>query len=121
MNRTSRNPHDTQRTVAWLCALALLGSLTAAGAAPATESTLSTTLCGTLKNLVPDVRSSTPVGAQAQLVMALAEAYEANPTQLRQVKTEIDSVASTNCAAERDALLAALKTQSLSEALHSPE
>jgi len=99
------------------CALLLSGGVALADA-QASDSALSTTVCGALKTLVPDVRTSSPEGAQAQLVMALAEACQSNPQQLRQVKSEIDTLASANCAAERDALLIALKTQSLSEALH---
>jgi hypothetical protein len=102
-------------------ALALLvaGSASALADAPAgADGSLPATLCGALKSLVPDLRTSSPEGAQAQLVMTLVETYQSNPQQLRRVKSEIDSVASANCAAERDALLAALKTQTLSDALH---
>ncbi len=78
---------------------------------------MSQTLCALLKQLNPQVKTYKPEGARAQLVMAVAEKYETDAKQLRQVRAQIDQLTSSSCPKERDAMLAATKTKSLAEAL----
>ena len=101
-----------------VCVLSLLGVVTVgAGNAHAADSAFSATLCGVLKKLVPEVRTYQPLGAQAQLVMALAAAFDSDAAKMRQVATEIDSVTSSSCPKDRDSMLAILKMTSLGEAV----
>lgn len=84
--------------------------------AHAADRGLSTTLCGILKDLTPKVRTYRPVGAQAQLVMATADAFDADPAMMRRVQEEIDKVTTASCPQDRKAMLSILKIQSLGEA-----
>jgi hypothetical protein len=72
-------------------------------------------LCGVLKELIPQVKTYRPEGARAQLVMALADKYETD--QLRQVWAQIDPATSASCPKERESMLGIVKTKSLAEAL----
>ena len=74
-------------------------------------------LCKVLNELAPQAPSLSAIGTQAQLVMAIASAFDANPEALRIVSAEIDAVAIASCAAARDALLKVLKMNSLREAV----
>ena len=74
-------------------------------------------LCKVLEKIAPEVRQMPPVGAQAQLVMAVAAAFDNNPESLRQVSAEIDVIAAGSCAAARESLLSVLKMKSLQEAV----
>ena len=102
------------RTVRFLAVTATL--LASASNSHAAEP-LSQALCAMLKELNPQVRTYTPEGARAQLVMAIAEKYETDPKQLRQVRVEIDQATSTGCPREREAMLRVVKAGSLAEAL----
>ncbi len=83
----------------------------------AADNSLSTTLCGILKDLTPKVSTFRPEGAQAQLVMATAKAFNYEPAGLRRVQEEIDNVTTASCPKEREAMLAILKMPSLGEAV----
>jgi hypothetical protein len=83
----------------------------------AADLALAAPICDTLRKLVHEVRTYKPEGARAQLVMALAEKFDYDGARLRRVKAEIDQVASASCPKEREAMLAILKTGSLSEAV----
>lgn len=74
-------------------------------------------ICKVLNELAPQAPSLSAIGTQAQLVMAMASAFDANPEALRIVSAEIDAVAIASCAAARDALLKVLKMNSLREAV----
>ena len=85
--------------------------------ASAADKSLSTPLCGILKDLTPKVQTYRPEGAQAQLVMATARAFNYDPATLRRVQEEIDKVTTASCPKDREAMLAILKMQSLGEAV----
>lgn len=74
-------------------------------------------LCKVLNEIAPQAPSLSAVGTQAQLVMAVASAFDANPDALRQVISQIDTVATASCPASRDALLKELKMNSLQAAV----
>ncbi|MCW5798474.1 MAG: hypothetical protein KIT40_08240 [Nitrospira sp.] len=76
---------------------------------------LGPSLCGVLKELIPEVKTYLPAGAKAQLVMALAEKYETD--QLHEVWAKIDQATSASCSKERETMLGIVKTKSLAEAL----
>ena len=58
-----------------------------------------------------------PVGAQAQLVMAIAAAFDNDAAALGQVSDQIDTIAAESCSAERGILLSVLMKKSLQEAV----
>lgn len=91
--------------------------LAGAGAARAADTSLSAPLCAVLKKLLPQVKNYRPEGAQSQLVMEIAEAFEYDAAKLRQVKAGIDPATSAACPKDREAMLAILKTKSLAEAV----
>ena len=74
-------------------------------------------LCTVLNELAPQAPRLSVIGTQAQLVMAIASAFDANAEALRQVTSDIDTVAAASCPAARDALLKVLKMNSLQEAV----
>jgi hypothetical protein len=74
-------------------------------------------LCGVLKKVTPEVRNMSPVGARAQLVMAIAGAFDVNAIVLQEVSEKIDLIASASCSAEREILLSVVKMKSLQEAV----
>ena len=74
-------------------------------------------LCKVLNELAPHAAQLSAFGIQAQLVMSIASAFDANATALRQVSSDIDTVAAASCPAARDTLLKALKLNSLQEAV----
>jgi hypothetical protein len=76
-----------------------------------------TKLCKVLNELAPQAPQLSAIGTQAQLVMAIASAFDANAEALRVVNAEIDAVATASCPAARDALLKVLKMNSLQEAV----
>jgi hypothetical protein len=89
----------------------------AAIAVPATKANLSAKLCDVLKKVTPEVRNMSPVGARAQLVMAIGSAFDVNAAALQEVSEKIDVIASESCSAERDILLSVVKMKSLQEAV----
>ena len=93
------------------------GQPVAAVAQLAVSGGLPAKLCKVLEKIAPEVRQMPPVGAQAQLVMAVAAAFDNNPESLRQVSAEIDVIAAGSCAAARESLLSVLKMKSLQEAV----
>jgi hypothetical protein len=74
-------------------------------------------LCKVINELAPQAPQLSAIGTQAQLVMAVASAFDANPEALRQVTSDIDTVAIASCPASREALLKVLKMNSLQEAV----
>lgn len=98
----------------------------AAGAAPVTtpviapqtpSSTLAATLCGVLRGMAPELKGMPEVGARAQLVMAIATAFDADAKSLAVVSSDIDAIASAGCAEVRAPLLAATRAATLQEAV----
>lgn len=73
--------------------------------------------CALVRQVLAEVRGFRPVGARAQLVMALAGQLDADPEKMRKAQDEIDQSTSAGCPREREALLAITKTTSLAEAL----
>jgi hypothetical protein len=78
---------------------------------------LPATLCGVLRKMVPEVKGMPAVGARAQLVMAIAAAFDSDATALGTVSSDIDTIASAGCTEVRAPLLAATKATSLQEAV----
>lgn len=78
---------------------------------------MSEKLCTVLNELAPQAPQLSAIGTQAQLVMSIASAFDANAVALQQVTAEIDNVATVSCPAARDALLKVLKMQSLQAAV----
>jgi hypothetical protein len=74
-------------------------------------------LCNVLNELAPKAPQLTSIGTQAQLVMSIASAFDANPAALQWVSAEVDVVAAASCSGARDALLKVLKVKSLQEAV----
>ncbi len=89
----------------------------AAMAAPAAGANLPAKLCAVLKKVTPEVRNMSPLGARAQLVMAIANAFDVNATALQEVSEKIDVIASESCSVERDILLSIVQMKSLQEAV----
>ena len=86
--------------------------------APAAASAdLPAKLCGVLKKVTPEVRNMSPLGARAQLVIAIAGAFDVNAGALQEVSEKIDVIASASCSAERDILLSVVQMKSLQEAV----
>ena len=94
-----------------------LASVAAATASPVSSADLSAKLCKVLNEIAPQAPQLAAIGTQAQLVMAIASAFDTNAAALRQVTSEIDIVAAASCPASRDALLKVLKMNSLQEAV----
>jgi hypothetical protein len=86
-------------------------------ASPTVSANLSAKLCGVLKKVTPEVRNMSSIGARAQLVMAIAGAFDADAAALREVSEKIDVIASESCSTERDMLLSVVKMKSLREAV----
>lgn len=113
--------------VAALCLVAACSKQDAASAAapmiatavaPAAASgQLAATLCAVLRKKVPDLKGMPQVGARAQLVMAIATAFDSDATALATVSSEIDPISSSGCPEVREPLLAATKAASLQEAV----
>lgn len=92
-------------------------SVAAATASPVSSADLPAKLCKVLNEIAPQAPQLAAIGTQAQLVMAIASAFDTNAAALRQVTSEIDIVAAASCPASRDALLKVLKMNSLQEAV----
>ncbi len=75
------------------------------------DNTLATEISGT-ETMAPTAGQSAPIGAQAQLVMALAAVFHSDQAALQRVSVKVDDVADEACAPERQTLLAALKRRS---------
>jgi hypothetical protein len=84
---------------------------------PTVSTNLPAKLCDVLKKITPEVRNMSPVGARAQLVMAIAGAFDVDAAALREVSEKIDVIASESCSTERDILLSVVKMKSLQEAV----
>ena len=113
MKRDASRPRLVRAVVAAASAVSLVALAPRAHAAEP----MAATLCEILRQLNPQVKAYQPEGARAQLVMAVAEKYEADATQLRQVRARIDQVTTASCPKEREAMLGATKTRSLADAL----
>ncbi len=83
----------------------------------ATSANLPAMLCDVLQKVAPEVRNTAPVGAQAQLVMAITGAFDGNAAALQEVAGKIDIISSQSCATEREMLLSVLKMKTLQEAV----
>jgi hypothetical protein len=112
---TSSEPPSAAKS-ATAAATATTTTAPVAAAVPLTEN-FEGKLCKSLETVAPQAAQLGAVGTQAQLVMAVASAFDTNPTALRRVYAEIDTVASASCPAARNTLLKALKMASLQEAV----
>lgn len=108
---------DASRRARRVHTITLAALLSCAGAAHAVDNALAAPLCNVLQKLIPKVRGFQPVGARAQLVMAVAEAFDYDAKRLQQVQDEIDPVTSAACPKERDGMLAILKMKTLADAV----
>ena len=94
------------------------GPVAAAGIASQVSSAeLAVKLCKVLNELAPQTPQLSATAAQAQLVLAIASAFDTDATALQKVSAEIDAVTAASCPASREALLNALKMNSLQEAV----
>ena len=98
-----------------VAAVALVASLTSP--VSAADRSLAEPLCGALKKVLPEVRNFAPVGAQSQLVIAIANAFNSDAKKLARVQDQIDEVTTVSCSKERTAMLALLKIKTLAEAV----
>jgi hypothetical protein len=88
------------------------------GCAPAVDQLpVAIPLCGVLKDLVPKVQSYTSAGAQVELVLAVAQAFNNDPAKLAQVQQEVDQATSSSCPQDRQRMLTILRMTSLAEAM----
>src|SRR5262245_44054832 len=98
-----------------------LSMIVAAGfvvpAALADPGTLSASLCGVLKGAAPMTRGLEPEVARAQLVRAVAAAFDYDAARLREVKAHIDEATSGTCPKDRETVLANTKAKTLAEAI----
>lgn len=74
-------------------------------------------LCAVLRAEAPGLKGMSGVGARAQLVMAIATAFDSDAKSLSVVSSDIDTIASSGCAEVRAPLLAATRATSLQEAV----
>ena len=81
------------------------------------QSQVGAAVCPILAQLLPEVRTYTPEGARAQLVMAVATQFDYDAATLRQVRAEVDAGTTASCPKEREAILGMLKMKTLAEAL----
>ncbi|MEO7056025.1 MAG: hypothetical protein ABI281_10460 [Caldimonas sp.] len=118
---------------AWICIVALSactknGSPPEAGSsAPPAAAVVAATsspngglparLCGVLRTVAPELKGMSAVGARAQLVMAIANTFDADAKSLSTVSSDIDAIATDGCPEVRDPLLAATHSASLQEAV----
>ena len=78
---------------------------------------MGSTLCAVLKEVGPRVQTYQPEGARAQLVMGIADKYDADPTQLQQVQAQIDQLTTAECPNDREIMLGIVKMESLADAV----
>ncbi len=74
-------------------------------------------LCDVLRKTAPELKGMPGVGARAQLVMAIAGAFDSDAKSLATVSSDIDAIASAGCPEVREPLLAATRAKSLQEAV----
>ena len=90
----------------------------AAAPAPASPvAALPAQLCGVLRAKAPGLKGMPAVGSRAQLVMAIATAFDSDAVALGTVSSEIDAIAASGCPEIRQPLLAATQAASLQEAV----
>ncbi len=85
--------------------------------AAATTGGVPARLCDVLRQTAPEVKGMPEVGARAQLVMAIAGAFDSDAGSLATVSSDIDAIASAGCPEVREPLLAATRAKSLQEAV----
>ncbi len=131
MHRITRGQMTTgaaQRNVAVALVLVTLaacskpapGVATPTGAAPvavATGPEFSATLCGALRKTALEAKGMAPAPARAQLVLDIADAFQAKREALARVSSDIDTISTTSCPDVRPPLLAATGSASLQEAV----
>jgi hypothetical protein len=74
-------------------------------------------VCKRLKQIVPKLGNVAPTFAQGLLAAEIFDEFNNDMTVLPHVIAKIDELASGNCAAERQSILAALKMASLQDAM----
>lgn len=105
------------RGVAAACLLAALAACSKSEAPPSATGALATKLCGVLRQKAGELGGMSEVGARAQLVMAIATAFDADAKSLATVSSDIDAIAAAGCLEARAPLLAATRAASLQEAV----
>jgi hypothetical protein len=102
------------------CSKPVPGVATPTGAAPAAVATgpdFSATLCGALRKTALEVKGMAPAPARAQLVLDIADSFQAKREALARVSSDIDPISKTSCPEVRAPLLAATGSASLEEAV----
>jgi hypothetical protein len=87
-------------------------------AAPSLSSTeMQAKVCKRLKQILPKLSNVAPTFAQGLLAAEIFDEFNNDMTVLPQVIAKVDDLASGNCAAERQSILAALNMASLQDAM----
>ena len=102
------------RRAAWL-GIAAAGLF--ASAAGSESESLAAPLCGVLKAVGPRTRGLEPEAARAQLVRAIAAAFDYEAPRLKQVRAQIDLTTLAACPKEREVVLGNTQTKMLAEAI----
>lgn len=89
----------------------------AAPAAVAAGPDFSSALCAALRKTAPEVKGMAPAPARAQLVLDIADAFDAKREALARVSSDIDMIAKTSCPEVRAPLLAVTGSASLQDAV----
>ena len=96
------------------------GAATPTAAAPAAVAAgpdFSSALCAALRKTAPEVKGMAPAPARAQLVLDIADAFDAKREALARVSSDIDMIAKTSCPEVRAPLLAVTGSASLQDAV----
>ena len=88
-----------------------------AGRAGADPGSLAAPLCGVLKGVAAKTRGLEPEAARAQLVRAIAAAFDYDAARLKEVRAHIDEATSGTCPKDRDVVLGTTKAKTLAEAV----
>jgi hypothetical protein len=90
------------------------GSETAGAASAATPGAdFSARLCTTLRNTAPQLKAMAPASARAQLVLAIADAFQSK----LEVSSDIDTISTATCPEVRAPLLRSTGSASLQDAV----
>jgi hypothetical protein len=94
------------------------GSETAGAASAATPGAdFSARLCTTLRNTAPQLKAMAPASARAQLVLAIADAFQSKLEALSKVSSDIDTISTATCPEVRAPLLRSTGSASLQDAV----
>jgi len=111
---TIYDPVMTTVARSWKAALLGIAVASAAGSEPGS---FAAPLCGVLKAVGPRTRGLEPEAARAQLVRAIAAAFDYDAARLKEVRAQIDQATLGACAKDREVVLVNTKAKTLAEAI----